>query len=1212
MKLLLSCCVLLFFSIFSLAYSSKEVVTEHVTVVYSNPDHLAYAKRVAYEAEQALDKLIPLFRWKPRLITLIIDSDSGYLSGVATPFPHPSAIISGVDDIDGFDYRTTNLIYALVIHELFHVMQGTYSNPALAEDITQSPDATAIDLQIAPPVPTWFVEGIATWSQTYDSEQYGISGSRSARVTGVVETLALEGKIPDFKSVGSNHNGYYINQWPGRLFPYDIGGAFSHYLVESYGFEAILETLTEYNQLGFWGGFTTDFSTAWRTTQGSLLSDIWIEWQNVLKGRAQARANALTQGKQLTYSGNNTLYPVVSPDGSKLAWSMNNSLWIAQLNDDGSLHHPRSMGYGYVWGKFDWLDNHHIVYIDGEELVKQNIHQTLNDDLDKLSLLPYLKNNSAETKRRFGLLRFADSLSQECVLLIQHGVYGQSDELWRWCNGRVDSWIMPENVDLIDATASETGQIVLNIWQSGFTDFALFDLNTGTLNYLTQDVGQDLDPVWLGEDSIVFRSDRHKDSNNATESSSVYDLYRLDISTTSITRLTRSLGGAFRPSVHTNQIWYNSLTAKGYDVSVFDISNVLSAEVEVTSEVAAFPKTTIDIPDYDVRGYEVGSSLLPDALVPEFFIPDPGLTGFNFESIDKRAGVALLGQDRARKHTYYIGTGYQFNPENDGWNTNGYIDSETGEFIETEDTFSPYWYNYLDYTYYDRFGTAEKLEYQSSANLNLQMGPNFSLGANASISKTIDISKNFQVKPRIETGFGWSSTQYDYTAVDSTDSDTIYTDRYSFNIQPALDLQYKLYVADIALSLISSSQFAYAIQSGYVTSLREVNNNSSSGNNLRMSHSTGISLGKSFVGEASVWDTSIGASANLDYQLDLGTGIQGTANINRHNTDNWKFNFNTNLGSSFTDDGFNSQSVGVNQNFAYKFDLGDIGLNLTNRVRYSMYNQSRKDIEDNQFDSSNSDFDFQLDLDAFYAFSDLLQARALLHTQAQYNVQPSYSPETEDYTESQNESISSFVSFSLSSYEFEGLNLVFNYQHPIQWYENYTSDNFIDNNSTQNNYDGNYRNYPYALTQNPRVSFRVDSLYNPSYELNRFVGSLEVGAVDLYDAPYLYSDIFLGYNFDNYRLKDTLGLNIQLTGGDLYQPNIDLTYSFSLPPLVTWDGKYGFQDIYVRTGIDYDIPTNEFGTHIDIYFDTIFSYQWNLGFWLGVDYSNGEWQFSLF
>ena len=1192
MKSLQFCCILFFCSVFSLlsiACASKEVVTEHVTVVYSNPDHLAYAKRVAYEAEQALDKLIPLFRWEPRLITLTVDTDSGFLYGRATPFPHPYVNLGGTEtaELVGFEYRSTNLIYALVMHELFHVMQTSYSNPDLSEDITTSPDANLIDWQIAPLVPTWFVEGIASWSESYGTEQYSLGGSNSARVNGIVETIALADAMPSFQKVGANHNGYNINTWPNQFFPYDLGGAFSYYLVETYGFDAILETLTEYNQLGFWGGFTTDFATAWHTTQGSYLEDIWIEWQALLKAKAEARAKTLAQGKQLTFSGGETFNPVISPDGTKIAWFNYNSLWLAQV-DGTSIHHPRNIAYGN--GKFAWFDNHHIVYVEGNKLVKLNIHAENTDrhPANSLSLRPYIENDIKETQRSFGRLQFGDIMPQGCILLVQNGVYAQADELWRWCDGtggKVDIWQMPENVDVINATVSSEGQIALSLWQAGFADIALFDIETQSLNYLTQDTGEDLEPVWSGEDSLIFRSDRHRDTsqdnkpdNNAgLKSSAVFDLYRLDISDTpTVTRLSRTLGGAFTPSVHEETIWYSTLGHKGYNISVLDSAEILSESESVIK--GTLPESIIDIPEYEVRNYQAGSSLLPHALLPEFLKPNNALTDFNFPSLSSKIGVVLLGNDRALKEGYVIGAGYQYNPDDT---------SNVASDVASED-FESHWYGYLEYSHNDRFGKVFGKGYDISNNFKVSIGQTTTIESETNTATTFDITDNFNLTPSMSSSLYWFN--------DNSNTD------FRVSLSPTLFANYQSHFNNTRLNLGSTLGLSYRLYSFYSTvtvdgELTSVEDLYQSQFGIFNGYSFGLS--KDFVSDISIWQTHLSLYSQIDYETDLDLSVYwyGNAIVNRPNLDNWSFDAFLNFDTSSTTPIYSTYRTGLN--FSNVLDADTVGLSTEAYLSY------------------NSDLEFSLDLDSFYALSDLFTARASLDTRSQFAVRNTYSPETDEYSESQIETINSLASFSLHNYDFEGLELTLQYLHPIIWFYSSTGDSSLRN---PNNYNDQYddtryyddRYYTSGLDQPAQLSFRINSLHLPTYESSPWRAALTIGIDNLYEDPLPFTNTFVSYYFNNSTLKDRLALNLHLSGGQDPQSYIGLNYSASLPPLLTWDGKYGFQSIYATSGIDYDFANESSSAYLDFQFNTVLSYQWNLWFGLGIEYQDGELYLKLY
>ena len=117
---------------------------------------------------------------------------------------------------------------------------------------------------------------------------------------------------------------------------------------------------------------------------------------------------------------------------------------------------------------------------------------------------------------------------------------------------------------------SEAGRVALSVWREGFVDLAV--LENGRLRYLTQDAAQDLDPVWRGETVLEFRSDRGE----------VYELYHLELSSQTLTRLTQTVGGAFSPEVTQDGLLYTELGAKGYNLAFLD--DPLDLSIKLTRE----------------------------------------------------------------------------------------------------------------------------------------------------------------------------------------------------------------------------------------------------------------------------------------------------------------------------------------------------------------------------------------------------------------------------------------------------------------------------------------------------------------------------------------------------------------------------------------------------------------------------------------------------
>ena len=127
-----------------------------------------------------------------------------------------------------------------------------------------------------------------------------------------------------------------------------------------------------------------------------------------------------------------------------------------------------------------------------------------------------------------------------CILYV-HDIVTEPSQVRRWCEGETDTlWRAPKGEHAVGLAVSEAGRVALSVWRSGFVDLAV--LEEGTLRYLTQDAAQDLDPTWRGETALVFRSDRGVDGGE------VFELYNLELSSQTLTRLTRTVGGAFGPA----------------------------------------------------------------------------------------------------------------------------------------------------------------------------------------------------------------------------------------------------------------------------------------------------------------------------------------------------------------------------------------------------------------------------------------------------------------------------------------------------------------------------------------------------------------------------------------------------------------------------------------------------------------------------------------
>lgn len=156
----------------------------------------------------------------------------------------------------------------------------------------------------------------------------------------------------------------------------------------------------------------------------------------------------------------------------------------------------------------------------------------------------------------------------------------------------------------IDAS-DDGGSLVMSADRRGQNDIFLYSINRGTYAQLTNDLYDDIHPVFVGRSTrdIVFASNRTADTLGVDKGSfrSIRDRYSLfrhegGARATSVTRLTDTLTNAIRPVASTENTIYFLGTASGiqnlYRLSVGD-----STVASVVSQVTAFPSS---IRQYDL------------------------------------------------------------------------------------------------------------------------------------------------------------------------------------------------------------------------------------------------------------------------------------------------------------------------------------------------------------------------------------------------------------------------------------------------------------------------------------------------------------------------------------------------------------------------------------------------------------------------------------
>ena len=650
-------------------------------VLYDDAAQEPYAQQVAAQGERALDILVPLFGFQPSRISIRIDSHSDRYRAFAPPLPRPRISIPDHFPLDAdAGYRSEDLLFTLLLHELTHSVQLTYNLRLDADttELVQAAEPSLLTRNLASVPPSWLLEGIATWAESFS----GGGRHRDALTTGILDSVVLAGRAPSLTEVS------LINYapWPGNLTRYLFGGAFLDYLIDRYGFEALLQTLRQYNSGGLIGGFLQDFSSAWQRQQGTVLEDEWQQWLDILRQRAEDRAQQAYEGSLQSASHGLTRSFRFSPNGQRAAWIVSGGIIIADVHQD-ALRNARLLS-NRAPGQLRWLDNEHLVYA--------RVQPRLNSEFSELFIMDIASGHEQRLSHN-ARAQLADGDARGCILFVRD-VGSEPARLQRWCpspaalagaeaysywnvadsvsvlEGQIETlWQSPAGVHILGLAVSAQGQLALSLWQGGYGSLALLepadaahDLDSAvssehlTLRTLLRERAQVLAPSWQGETRLLFHSDLHIPHSAYTyyqpDAQGVFDLYVYDqgLSSGQLQRLSRSSAGAFAPVAHprSGALWYLALGAQGYNLAWLE--QPLAEAVDVPLEpVSTVPVASLAIP---VQRYNPVPSLAPYAVLPNNIAL--GVRRWQPLRFDAGLGLSFLGQDRSNLHSYRFSVAY--------------------------------------------------------------------------------------------------------------------------------------------------------------------------------------------------------------------------------------------------------------------------------------------------------------------------------------------------------------------------------------------------------------------------------------------------------------------------------------------------------------------------------------------------------------------------
>ncbi len=625
----------------SLSAAQYESVAPRVHVIYGDPRLTDYAQDVAQNAEEALTILSQYFGEPQEAIAITINNNSDVFNAFGSPLPRPKVSVRALFPNDAvLGFGSSDELFLLLIHELTHVQQLTYT--ATPEGVVRWPQLGLVGQNTAQVPPMWFLEGIAVWIESQHTE-----GGRSddALTLGLLDTLVLSEDFPTLTEVSLSS----YSAWPGGNARYLLGVSFLQHLIDTYGTEAILATLRDYNS----GFFLTTFADAWQRVTALSLFDEWNVWRDALRTEAEKRVTDLPEQHLLTATGWYTGAPAFSPDGKKLAWVSSPAKIVVADVVTSELENQRTVLDRRAPDTLEWLNETTLLY---SRIVRQPGTEFL--ELFSLDIITGNETQLTEGARA----QFPNLMPDGCILFVRDLPY-EGSQLRNFCDGELSSfWQAPAGSHIVGLDVNDKGQILLSLWRKGQTDVAV--LENDQLTFLTDDTFQDLQASWQDDATLLFSSNRR----------GRFELYSLNLAPDerkqSLAQLTMSPGAALQPTSSGQEIFYLTLGANGYNLArVEELSEgVLSKQVLLTeslelahsesSEMAvspdkntSFEETAEEAPTFAVTTYSPWQSLEPYGWLPTKF-------GASLSPFYISVGASLYGLDDTLTHSYSLNASY--------------------------------------------------------------------------------------------------------------------------------------------------------------------------------------------------------------------------------------------------------------------------------------------------------------------------------------------------------------------------------------------------------------------------------------------------------------------------------------------------------------------------------------------------------------------------
>lgn len=539
----------------------KTYETEHFIFHYHEGTEKS-TLRFADVGERVFEPITTLYNYVPeKKINVVVADYDDTANGGAYYYSNKMVLWAPAFDtiLRGNHYWHTNVF----THEFTHMIQlqvtrktakpipglyiqwTGYENEKREDVLTGFPNVLAsvnVPFNIIPP---WFAEGIAQ-SQAIDDLYYDFWGTnrdmlhRERVLSG--QTLRYE-QLLDFVNK-SSHEAETV---------YNTGLAFTRYLYTKYGKEVLYDISREMSKFS---SFT--FEQAVERALGKDAETLYDEWIKSEKGRYAGLIKDVTantaQGKDISDSAYVNSNPKFSPDGKKLAFLSTKdngdatfyrrNIYVRDIETDSvKMLVPAVMFSSYSWSPdsrsiyFSRIDSYSIYGNQYLDLFKYDIEKDKEEKLTE-----GLRAGNPAVSPDGNKIAFVASWDGTKNLYLYDLETKEPVKLTDYSDGTqfyLPRWNKDGSAVLVDKSGTAYGR-----------DIVLVD-TLGTETVIYEDKYDNRDPVFSPDfGSVYFSSDR----------TGIYNIYKKDLSSGEIKRITNVRGGAFYPETSGDSLVYINYT----------------------------------------------------------------------------------------------------------------------------------------------------------------------------------------------------------------------------------------------------------------------------------------------------------------------------------------------------------------------------------------------------------------------------------------------------------------------------------------------------------------------------------------------------------------------------------------------------------------------------------------------------------------------------